>query len=74
MRMTYKFTYKESPYIVVPAVFFMQVAWNSDGLMVPKSKLFIPKIVAFALLHIQIYWELFSIYGQLSVYTPANTL
>jgi hypothetical protein len=35
--------------------FFTQVAWNPDDLMVPKSKLFIPKIVAFALLHIQIY-------------------
>ena len=38
--------------------FFTQVAWNPwnpNDLMVPKSKLFIPKIVAFALLHIQIY-------------------
>jgi hypothetical protein len=37
--------------------FFTQVAWNPDDfkLMVPKSKLFIPKIVVFALLHIQIY-------------------
>jgi len=44
------------------------------NLMVLKSKLFISKFVAFALLHIQIYWELFGIYGQFSVYTPANTL
>src|SRR5258705_408974 len=35
--------------------FFMQVVWNPDDLMVPKSKLFIPKIVVFDLLHIQIY-------------------
>jgi hypothetical protein len=35
--------------------FFTQVAWNPDDLMVLKSKLFIPKIVVFALLHIQIY-------------------
>jgi hypothetical protein len=35
--------------------FFTQVMWTPDDLMVPKSKLSIPKIVVFALLHIQIY-------------------
>jgi hypothetical protein len=35
--------------------FFTQVMWTPDDLMVPKSKLSIPKIVVFALLHIQTY-------------------
>jgi hypothetical protein len=47
------------------------VLWELNG---SEVQTFIPNLVVFALLHIQIYWELFGIYGLLSVYTPANTL